>query len=156
MSRPDAATGRLVRQRGAGRCEYCRFPESRAELPFQLDHITALQHLGPTTEANLAFACYHCNSAKGPNIVGIDPVSGLVSPLYHPRHDAWPEHLRYANDSPGPGNAILLVTRFANITEISSGIAQMGKSSEAVGVGAAKGLKSYLASNAPVGVHLAD
>ena len=95
MSRPDAATARLVRQRGAGRCEYCRFPESQAELPFQLDHITALQHLGPTTEANLAFACYHCNSAKGPNIAGIDPVSGLVSPLYHPRHDVWPEHFEW-------------------------------------------------------------
>jgi RNA 3'-terminal phosphate cyclase (ATP) len=71
----------------------------------------------------------------------------------------WPEDaidLRYANDSSGPGNAILLGARFDNITEISSGIAQMGKSSEAVGVGAAKGLKSYLAASAPVGVHLAD
>jgi RNA 3'-terminal phosphate cyclase (ATP) len=71
----------------------------------------------------------------------------------------WPANhieLRYANDSTGPGNAILLGARFANVCEISSGIAQQGKSSEAVATGAAKGLRSYLASSAPVGVHLAD
>src|SRR5207247_1893881 len=49
-------------------------------------------HHGQTNETNLALACYHCNSAKGPNIAGIDPISGIVSPLYHPRHDAWHEH----------------------------------------------------------------
>lgn len=71
----------------------------------------------------------------------------------------WPVsqiELRYANDSTGPGNTILLGARFANICEISSGIAQQGKSSEAVATGAAKSLSSYLASSAPVGAHLAD
>lgn len=71
----------------------------------------------------------------------------------------WPEdkiELRYANDSAGPGNALLLGARFANVSEISTGIAQMGKSAESVATGAAKGLKSYLASAAAVGVHLAD
>ncbi|TDU81440.1 RNA 3'-terminal phosphate cyclase (ATP) [Prosthecobacter fusiformis] len=71
----------------------------------------------------------------------------------------WPQdrmELRYANDSTGPGNALLLGVRFANVCEISTGIAQVGKSSESVATGAAKGLRSYLASSAPVGVHLAD
>lgn len=71
----------------------------------------------------------------------------------------WPEEhfvLRHARDSPGPGNAILLGARFANVCEISSGIAQMGKSAEAVATGAARGLRGYLASTAPVGAHLAD
>jgi len=71
----------------------------------------------------------------------------------------WPENhidLRYANDSIGPGNAILLGARFANVCEISTGIAQMGKSAEAVATAAAKGLRGYLASSTPVGVHLAD
>ena len=89
MSRPDAVTARLVRQRGAGRCEYCRFPEALAELPFQCDHVIAIKHLGQTHESNLAHACYHCNSAKGPNIAGIDPVSGRVTQLFHPRLDVW-------------------------------------------------------------------
>ena len=71
----------------------------------------------------------------------------------------WPANhieLRYANDSTGPGNAILLGARFANVCEITSGIAQQGKSSESVATGAAKSLRSYLASSAPVGAHLAD
>ncbi len=71
----------------------------------------------------------------------------------------WPANhieLRYANESTGPGNAILLGARFANVCEISSGIAQMGKSAEAVATAAARGLRGYLASSAPVGAHLAD
>jgi RNA 3'-terminal phosphate cyclase (ATP) len=71
----------------------------------------------------------------------------------------WPAdriELRYATDSTGPGNAILLGACFANVCEISTGIAQMGKSAESVAHGAAKGLRSYLASDAPAGVHLAD
>ena len=69
-----------------------------------------------------------------------------------------PEHiqLRYATDSTGPGNALMLGARFAQVCEISTGIAQMGKSAESVANGAAKGLRSYLASSAPVGIHLAD
>ena len=58
MSRPDAATARLVGQWGGGRCEHCHFPEALAELPFQLDPIIALKHEGLTIEANLALACY--------------------------------------------------------------------------------------------------
>ncbi len=71
----------------------------------------------------------------------------------------WPEdqiELRYATESTGPGNALLLGACFANVCEITSGIAQMGKSAESVATGAAKGLRTYLASSAPVGVHLAD
>lgn len=59
-------------------------------------------------------------------------------------------------ESSGPGNAILLEATFEHITEISTGVAQMGKSAESVAAGAAKGLRGYLASAAPVGVHLAD
>lgn len=71
----------------------------------------------------------------------------------------WPADridLRYANESGGPGNAILLGARFAHVCEICSGIARLGTSAEAVATGAAKGLRSYLASSAPVGAHLAD
>lgn len=71
----------------------------------------------------------------------------------------WPAdyvQLRYANDSSGPGNVLMLGARYANVCEISSGVAQMGKTAESVATGTAKGLRSYLASTAPVGVHLAD
>lgn len=71
----------------------------------------------------------------------------------------WPEdrfEIHDATDSPGPGGIILLGARFANVCEISSGVAQMGKSAESIASGAAKGLRGYLASSAPIGAHLAD
>ena len=45
----EKATQHVVRERAGGCCEYCRFPESFAELPFHLDHVIARQHGGPTT-----------------------------------------------------------------------------------------------------------
>jgi hypothetical protein len=39
--------------------------------------------------------CYFCNSAKGPNIAGIDPKSGRLVPLFHPRRQKWSRHFRW-------------------------------------------------------------
>src|SRR6266498_795328 len=84
-----------VRRRSAFRCEYCHFPAALAELPFQFDHIIAQKHGGATTSENLAFSCFFCNSYKGPNLSGIDPVSGEIIRLFHPRRDAWAEHFMW-------------------------------------------------------------
>jgi hypothetical protein len=35
---------------------------------------------------------FACNQHKGPNIAGIDPATGEVVPLFHPRRDNWKEH----------------------------------------------------------------
>ena len=83
---------RQVRSRAAGRCEYCHLTESFAETPFQVDHIIAEKHGGPTHSDNLAWACFYCNNYKGPNIAGIDPDSGALTRLFNPRTDRWSEH----------------------------------------------------------------
>jgi hypothetical protein len=77
----------LVRARAAYRCEYCLIPEELVSTPFQIDHIIAESHGGPTEPSNLAFACFYCNNFKGPNIAGIDPVSQEIVRLFHPRTD---------------------------------------------------------------------
>jgi 5-methylcytosine-specific restriction endonuclease McrA len=61
-------------------------------LPFEIDHIIARKHNGPTSSENLALACFSCNNHKGPNIAGIDPDTNHVTPLFHPRRDVWQEH----------------------------------------------------------------
>jgi hypothetical protein len=33
--------------------------------------------------------CYHWNSRKGPNLSGLDPESGALVRLFHPRQDRW-------------------------------------------------------------------
>jgi len=95
MTRPDRALETEVIGRAQGRCEYCHFPESAAELPFHIDHIIAEKHGGNTTSANLAWACFSCNLRKGPNIAGIDPESGVLTRLYHPRTDQWTDHFEW-------------------------------------------------------------
>jgi 5-methylcytosine-specific restriction endonuclease McrA len=78
-----------VWERAARRCEYCHLPADCSEAPFQIDHIIARKHHGTDELSNLALACYYCNKYKGPNIAGIDPLSGQLVRLFHPRVDAW-------------------------------------------------------------------
>jgi hypothetical protein len=88
----DAALQQLVWQRADYRCEYCRLPAALEWLHFQIDHVIAQKHRGLTVEENLALSCFHCNSYKGPNIAGIDPISGRLVRLFNPRRDAWNRH----------------------------------------------------------------
>jgi hypothetical protein len=86
---------RRVRQRAKFSCEYCLMPESAYRFTFPIDHIVAKQHGGKTSLENLAEACLRCNSHKGPNLSGIDPVSGELGRLFHPRLDKWADHFRW-------------------------------------------------------------
>jgi hypothetical protein len=71
-------------------------PEFALPLPFQIDHVIAEQHGGLAITGNLAFACPHCNRHKGPNIAGLDPQSGDLVRLFHPREDVWAHHFEFA------------------------------------------------------------
>jgi hypothetical protein len=88
----DEPTRRLVRTRADDRCEYCLFPQAYAETRHHVEHIVARQHGGGDEDVNLALACQHCNAHKGPNLTGIDPDTGAVVSLFHPRREAWADH----------------------------------------------------------------
>lgn len=85
---------RQVAERAVGRCEYCRLHQDNAFYTHEIDHIYAEKHGGETGEANLCLACADCNRHKGSDICSVDPVSGTVVALYHPRRDAWEVHFR--------------------------------------------------------------
>jgi 5-methylcytosine-specific restriction endonuclease McrA len=87
-----ALTRDLVHQRADGRCEYCRLHQKFSDLSHHIEHVIAKQHGGLDNVDNLAFACHYCNLHKGPNLSGIDPVTGAVVPLFHPRRDSWTDH----------------------------------------------------------------
>ncbi|MDE3196839.1 MAG: HNH endonuclease [Acidobacteriota bacterium] len=91
----DAETRRFVRERAGGRCEYCRLHENHSELPHHIEHIVARKHGGSDDLDNLALACHRCNLHKGPNLSGIDPVTGEVQSLFHPRRDQWASHFAF-------------------------------------------------------------
>jgi len=89
----DAATRRLVRERAGHRCEYCGITQAQQSFPFfHIDHIIALQHGGTDAPDNLALSCYHCNLHKGVNLTGLDPQTGALVALFHPRRDVWDTH----------------------------------------------------------------
>jgi hypothetical protein len=89
----DAELRQRVWQRAAQRCEYCQVPAEVALLPFQIDHIIAEKHGGPTIADNLALSCERCNSHKGPNIAGY--LDGRHVPLFNPRQDQWVDHFEW-------------------------------------------------------------
>lgn len=86
-----------VRERAAGRCEYCHLPET-IELagPFHVEHVIARQHRGTDELSNLAWACSRCNRHKGTNLSTVDPDSDEVVSLFNPRRDRWEEHFEVA------------------------------------------------------------
>jgi hypothetical protein len=61
-----------------------------------MEHIVARQHGGKTEESNLAWSCQRCNAQKGPNLRGIDPDTGAVVALFHPRHGQWTDHFKFS------------------------------------------------------------
>jgi len=85
----------LVRRRALHCCEYCQLPEAYSILPFEVDHIIASKHGGVTEPTNLAYSCYYDNSFKGPNIAGVDPQTGKITVLFHPRRHRWSTHFRW-------------------------------------------------------------
>ena len=64
-------------------------------IAYQIEHIIAIQHGGGDENANLALACSHCDLHKGPNLSGIDPDTGLIETLFHPRQQVWSDHFEF-------------------------------------------------------------
>lgn len=56
----------------------------------------------------------------------------------------------------GPGNAATVEIRYENITEVFSGVGELGRSAEVVARAIANEAREYIASQRPVGPYLAD
>jgi hypothetical protein len=98
----DSSTPEIVRRRAGYRCEYCLVPQSAfPRAAFHIEHIIAKQHGGRDDLSNLALACGRCNLHKGPNLTGIDPLSGNIALLFHPRRDDWRLHFKLESGSIG-------------------------------------------------------
>ena len=91
----ESASRILVRTRAGNCCEYCLLPQDDCSLTHHIEHIIPRQHGGNDDPGNLALACHRCNLRKGPNLTGIDPVTGEIAPLFNPRGDRWPDHFQF-------------------------------------------------------------
>src|SRR5688572_2711473 len=92
----DPSLRELVWRRAAGRCEYCHLAQEHDAQTFCIDHIIAKKHRGPTSEANLALACFHCNTSKGTDIASIDPDTRSLLRLFNPRLDDWTKDFEWS------------------------------------------------------------
>ena len=95
MTYISAALRREVIQRAHNCCEYCRVSEEDRLWSYEVDHIIAEKHGGPTTPDNLSWSCYLCNGYKGSDIGSIDwEGSGKLTPLFNPRQQIREEHFQ--------------------------------------------------------------
>jgi hypothetical protein len=101
---------RLVRERAKDCCEYCLMPESVSFASHWIDHIVAEKHGGKTEADNLANSCILCNQRKGSDLGSIDPDTGALTPLFHPRRDRWADHFRLVKGLIAPLTPIGRVT----------------------------------------------
>lgn len=65
-------------------------------------------------------------------------------------------HIEETTQSAGPGNALMLEAGSADHTEVATAFGRLGTSAENVADEAIDEIREYLASDAPVGMHLAD
>jgi hypothetical protein len=64
----------------------------------QVDHIYPVVKGGTDDLDNLCLACELCNQYKWTKVDGVDPLTGEVSPLYHPRKMRWTDHFVWSSD----------------------------------------------------------
>ena len=85
----------IVAARARYRCEYCHAPEVIASFPFEVEHVVPVSRGGANDLDNLALACRACNLFKSNHIEAVDPESGEIVPLFHPRLHLWEEHFAW-------------------------------------------------------------
>ena len=88
----------IVAQRARYCCEYCLSQLHYSPDPFSVEHITPLFSGGSNHLDNLALACQGCNGRKYISIAAIDPITGEVVSLYHPRQHHWSDHFAWNDD----------------------------------------------------------
>jgi RNA 3'-terminal phosphate cyclase (ATP) len=66
------------------------------------------------------------------------------------------QQITVTNNSPGPGNVVMIEVESASLVEVFTSFGKMGVSAEKVGADAAAQVSAYLASEAAVSEHLAD
>ena len=93
-----AAVRAAVRQRAAGRCEYCQSSERVSGHYFEVDHLIPLAKGGTADLQNLALACRACNVHKADRTICRDRATGEEAALFNPRAGVWLEHFVWDED----------------------------------------------------------
>lgn len=93
-----AAQRREIRQRARRCCEYCVSQLEFSPDPFSIEHVIPTAKGGTHDWENVALSCQGCNNRKYTHTEAIDPVTGSMVPLYHPRQHRWGDHFVWSED----------------------------------------------------------
>lgn|SRR5579871_666984 len=97
-SRIPAKARQTVIERAGGCCEYCRSQMRYSPDPFSAEHILPRAMGGGNAPTNLALSCQGCNNLKFTSTEAPDPITGVLTPLFHPRRHPWSEHFAWSED----------------------------------------------------------
>jgi hypothetical protein len=89
---------RRVREAARHRCGYCLSPQRLVMARLEIEHIIPQARGGPDEESNLWLNCPLCNRYKGDRTDAVDPETGAVVPLFHPRRQRWSDHFGWSED----------------------------------------------------------
>ncbi|HRW03589.1 MAG TPA: HNH endonuclease [Caldilineaceae bacterium] len=78
-----------------GQCVYCQTRTDNTGQALTIDHVIPLAKGGGNGLENLCRACRSCNEAKRDQTHAIDPLTGEIVRLYHPRQQRWSEHFAW-------------------------------------------------------------
>ena len=87
-----------IEQADRDRCCYCLTQAVNSGIPLSVDHILPQVRGGATTFENVCLACRPCNEFKSAVTQAIDPLTGELVPLFHPRQQCWTDHFAWSED----------------------------------------------------------
>ncbi len=94
----SAEVRRLVAERARRCCEYCQSQLRFSADSFSVEHVVPRSRGGSDDASNLALACQRCNNGKYAASEAVDPLTGRMAPLFHPRRDDWSNHFAWSHD----------------------------------------------------------
>lgn len=108
------------------RCGYCLTSETNSGIPSAYDHIRPRSKGGKTEFENLCQACRPCNEFKGDLVEVVDPLSGQMVALFHPRTQVWNAHFEWSFEGAqiigltDVGRATVVALQMNNLTIVTA------------------------------------
>ncbi|NEQ23920.1 MAG: HNH endonuclease [Microcoleus sp. SIO2G3] len=87
-----------VRTQAKNQCGYCRSLQKYVLGVLEIEHIIPKALGGTDDEENLWLSCRLCNSFKGIQTHGQDPITNRKAKLFNPRQQKWSRHFAWTNN----------------------------------------------------------
>jgi 5-methylcytosine-specific restriction endonuclease McrA len=87
-----------VRDAAKNRCGYCQSQQQYVMGILEIEHILPTAIGGDNNEQNLWLSCRLCNSYKGIQTKGNDPISDRSVQLFNQRTQRWSKHFTWSEE----------------------------------------------------------